>query len=142
LADWSDVYRELRAAGGELAALSVDEEARSEALRRDLGLEFPLLCDSGRGVVRAYGLFNQREMGGIAYPAVFVIDSGRVVRFRALEKTGARVEPRDVVALVRALGAGGAPTAPRPRAVWPGAMWVRAMTNAMLRGLRSPWHAR
>jgi len=117
----------------------VDDAARAEPCRRELGLKFPLLCDTRREVVKAYGLLNTRENGGIAFTASFVIDRERVVRFRALEDVASRVSVDQLLGLVRALGKGGeAPAAPRKRGVWPGAMFVRATMNALRRGVRVP----
>jgi peroxiredoxin len=139
LADYSKRLDDFRAAGAELVAISVDDAARSEPLREELGLKFPLLGDTTREVVKAYDLFNRREKGGIAFPAAFVIDRERVVRFRALEEVASRVNVEELLALVRELGRGGeASTTPHKRGVWPGAMFLRATMNALRHGLRSP----
>jgi peroxiredoxin len=139
LADYSDHLEDFRAAGAELVAISVDDAARAEPVRHELGIKFPLLCDTQREVVKAYGLLNTRENGGIAFPASFVIDRDRVVRFRALEDVASRVSVDQLLGLVRTLGNGGEATAttqPRKRGVWPGTMFVRATMNALRRGVR------
>jgi peroxiredoxin Q/BCP len=139
LADYSQHLEEFRAAGAELVAISVDDAARAEPMRQELGLKFPLLCDTSREVVKAYDLFNRAEKGGIAFPAAFVIDRDRIVRFRALEEVASRVNVEELLAFVRELGRGAnASTTPRKRGVWPGAMFVRATMNALRHGLRSP----
>jgi peroxiredoxin len=139
LADYSEHRQDFHAAGAELIAISVDDAARAEPVRQELGIEFPLLCDTRREAVSAYGLLNTRENGGIAFPASFVIDRDRVVRFRALEDVASRVSVEQLLELVRALGSGGkATTQPRKRGVWPGAMFVRATMNALMRGVRVP----
>jgi len=139
LADYSEHLDDFRAAGAELVAISVDDAARAEPCRQELGIKFPLLCDTRREVVKAYGLLNTRENGGIAFPASFVIDRNRVVRFRALEEVASRVSVDQLLGLVRALGRGvEAPATPRKRAVWPGAMFIRATMNALRRGVRVP----
>jgi peroxiredoxin len=121
-------------------AISVDDASRSEPVRDELNIKFPLLCDTRREVVTAYGLLNTRENGGIAFPASFVIDRERVVRFRALEDVASRVSVDQLLGLVRELGKGGeATTQPRKRGVWPGAMFVRATMNALRRGVRVPY---
>jgi len=139
LADYSEHLEDFRAAGAELVAISVDDAARAEPVRQELGIKFPLLCDTRREVVKAYGLLNTRENGGIAFPASFVIDRERVVRFRALEEVASRVSVDQLLGLVRALGRGSeGTTAPRYRGVWPGMMFVRATMNALRRGVRVP----
>jgi peroxiredoxin len=137
LADYSQHLEDFRAAGADLVAISVDDAARAEPVRQELGIRFPLLCDTRREVVNAYGLLNTGEKAGIAFPASFVIDRERVVRFRALEDVASRVSVDQLLGLVRTLGNGGATTTqPRKRGVWPGAMFVRATMNALRRGVR------
>jgi len=139
LADYSEHIEDFRAAGAALVAISVDDAARAEPVREELGIKFPLLCDTRREVVKAYGLFNEREAGGIAFPASFVIDRDRVVRFRALEDVASRVSVDQLLELVRELGRGAEPqTKPRKRGVFPGLMFIRATMNALRHGVRSP----
>ena len=139
MADYSEHLDDFRAAGAELVAISVDDAARAEPVRQELGIKFSLLCDTRREVVKAYGVFNARENGGIAFPASFVIDRERVVRFRALEDVASRVNVEQLLDLVRELGRGAEPqTKPRKRGVFPGLMFLRATMNALRRGVRSP----
>jgi peroxiredoxin len=139
LADYSEHLEDFRAAGAELVAISVDDAARAEPVRQELGIKFPLLCDTSREVVKKYGLLNSGEKGGIAFPASFVIDREREVRFRALEDVASRVSVDQLLKLVRELGRGAEPqTKPRNRGVFPGLMFLRATMNAMRHGVRSP----
>ena len=139
MADYSQHLDDFRTAGAELVAISVDDAARAETLRQEFGIKFPLLCDTSREVVKKYGLLNSGEKGGIAFPASFVIDRARVVRFRALEEVVSRVSVDQLLDLVRALGRGvEAPTQPRKRGVFPGLMFLRAAMNTMRHGVRSP----
>ena len=50
--------------GGQVAALSVDDPTRAEAMHAELQLNFPVLCDSQREVITAWGLLNRGEKGG------------------------------------------------------------------------------
>ena len=139
MADYSEHLEDFRAAGAGLVAISVDDAARSEPCRQELGIKFPLLCDTSREVVKKYGLLNTDEKGGIAFPASFVIDRERVVRFRALEEMASRVSVDQLIELVRELGRGAEPkTKPRKRGVFPGLMFLRASMNALRHGVRSP----
>ena len=139
MADYSERLEDFRAAGAELVAISVDDAARAESVRQELGLKFPLLCDTRREVVKAYGLLNSGEKGGIALPASFLIDRERVVRFRALEDVASRVSVDQLLELVGELGRGVEPqTKPRKSGVFPGLMFLRATMNAMRHGVRSP----
>jgi peroxiredoxin len=139
LADYSEHLDDFRAAGAQLVAISVDDAARTETVRQELGVKFPLLCDTSREVVKKYGLLNSGEKGGIAFPASFVIDRDRVVRFRALEQVASRISVDQLLELVRELGHGVEPkTKPRQSGVFPGLMFLRATMNAMRHGVRSP----
>jgi peroxiredoxin len=139
LADYSEHLENFRSAGAQLVAISVDDAARTETVRQELGIKFPLLCDPSRKVVKSYGLLNSGEKGGIALPASFVIDRDRVVRFRALEQMASRVSVDQLLELVRELGRGDEPkTKPRNSGVFPGLMFLRATMNAMRHGVRSP----
>ena len=139
MADYSEHLEDFRAAGAELVAISVDDAARAEPVCDELGIKFPLLCDTGREVVKKYGLLNSGEKGGIAFPASFVIDRERIVRFRALEDVASRISVDQLLELVRELGRGVEPqTKPRKRGVFPGLMFLRATMNAMRHGVRSP----
>jgi peroxiredoxin len=139
LADYSEHLEDFRAAGAQLVAISVDDAARTETVRQELGVKFPLLCDTSREVVKKYGLLNSGEKGGIAFPASFVIDRDRVVRFRALEQVASRISVDQLLELVRELGHGVEPkTKPRQSGVFPGLMFLRATMNAMRHGVRSP----
>jgi peroxiredoxin len=140
LAEYSQHLEDFRVAGVELVAISVDDAARAEPVRRELGIKFPLLCDTGRVTVKAYGLLNTRENGGIAFPAAFVIDRERRVRFRVLEDVASRVSVDQLLDLVRELGHGAEPQAkPRKRGVFPGLMFLRAGMNALRHGVRVPY---
>jgi peroxiredoxin len=139
LADYSARLDDFRDAGVGLAAISVDDAARAEPVRGEIGIKFPLLCDSRREVVKAYGLLNTRENGGIAFPAAFVIDRNRIVCFRALEDVASRVGVDELLGFVRALAKSGeSSVTPRKRGVWPGTMFIRAAMNALRRGVRVP----
>jgi peroxiredoxin len=103
LADYRDHYEEIRAAGASAAAVSIDPPAKSEALRRKLRLPFPILCDTERRVIQGWDIYNPREKGGIAKPAVFIIGRDRVVRFSSVDQVARRVPPSEIV---RILGTG------------------------------------
>ena len=132
-------YEELTALGFGLAAISVDVAERSRALAEQLGSPFPLLCDPGRDVVRAYGVFNEKEKGGIAYPSTFVLDRERIVRFRSLDKTASRVDLDVLFEFLRAGSDAKAPVEPRRTRVAPGLRgFGRAIRNMLRYGVKSP----
>jgi peroxiredoxin len=122
----------IRSAGADVVALSVDAPAESEALRAQLGLEFPVLCDTERTVVRAWDLYNARERGGIAVPAAFVVDPDRRIRYRSIDATATRVRTDGVLEFLR----NGTPPNGRTVVLPRFADWFHAIGNA-LRGNES-----
>ena len=84
-----------------MVAVSVDLPERSEALRRELRLPFPLLCDTTRQVVQRWNPYDPREKGGIAKPAVFVIERDRTVRYGAVDAVATRVPAKEIVRLLQ-----------------------------------------
>ena len=82
-------------------AVSVDPPKASEALRTQLSLPFPILCDTERRVVRDWDIYNSREKGGIAKPAVFVIDSNQVIRYASVDSVATRVPAVEIVHLLQ-----------------------------------------
>ncbi len=119
--------------------MSVDEPVRSRALKEQLALPFELLSDADREVVQAYGILNREEKGGIAYPATFVLDRDRTVRFRSLDRTVARVDPDTLFAFLRSGLGAVPPEVPGQKAVIPRLGDVARMIANMLRhGVRSP----
>jgi peroxiredoxin len=138
LAEYRDRYGEIQRSGGSVAAVSVDEPGRSEVVRQQLRLPFPLLCDPARKVITPWGLLNEREKGGIAKPSVFVIDRDMRVRFASLDRDATRV-PTDTVVNFLVSGMPATSLKPRRGLVIPRlADWFRAVRNALRFGVRSP----
>jgi peroxiredoxin len=103
LADYRKHYQDIRAAGASVVAISVDQPEQSEALRLELSLPFPILCDTERCVVKGWGIYNSREKGGIAQPAVFLVDSHRLVRYSAVDTVATRVPASEMVRLLQTM---------------------------------------
>lgn len=140
MAEHRDRFSELTSLGLGLAALSVDTPERSRALVEQLHLPYPLLCDPGREVVQAYGVFNREENGGIAYPTTFVLDRDRTVRFRSLDRLKSRVDLDGLFAFLRSGLDSAAPATPaRSGSSLPHLRDVlRVAANALRYGIRSP----
>jgi peroxiredoxin len=139
LAEHAARFAELRALGLAAAALSVDTPERSRAVAVELGLPFPLLCDPERRVVAAYGVFNRGEKGGIAYPATFVLDRERRVRFRSLDRVASRADLGGLFAFLRGGLEGPAPATPERSSIVPTLGDLGRIARSALRfGIRSP----
>ena len=92
---------ELTELGVRLAAVSVDSPETLRSLREDGGLGFELLSDTRRESLRAWGLLNARERGGIAIPAVFVLDTDGKIVYRSLDRTASRADVTSILIFLR-----------------------------------------
>ncbi len=141
MAEYRDHYRDFRAAGLDVAALAVDEPQRSEAVRRQYELLFPILCDTRREVVQRWGLLNREEKGGIAEPATFVLDRDARVIYGAADGIFARVGAAALLEALRGPGGAGKTIAPRRHLLISTlGDYARALRNALRFGVRSPEH--
>jgi len=76
-----------------LVAISPEPPATSRRLAERLHINFPLLCDSDGAVVDLYGVRNGFGGGAAArgspvlpHPAVFLLDPGRMIRFKSIDR--------------------------------------------------------
>lgn len=83
------VYEQMRRAGGDLWALAPQEPATNAALCNRYSLPFPILADDTMDVIRAFGLFNDRDPKGreIPYPAIYLIGMDQLVLWAAVSET-------------------------------------------------------
>ncbi len=139
LAEYRDHAAAFHDAGFDLAALAVDEPARSEAVRRQYELPFPILCDTRREVIQAWGVVNRKEKGGIAEPAVFALDRDRRVLVSSVDGEFIRVGALALLEFLRSRSAAADSLAPRKHFVFAtfGDYW-RAVRGALRFGVRSP----
>jgi peroxiredoxin len=139
LAEYRDHAAALRDAGFDLAALAVDEPARAEAVRQQYDLPFPILCDTRREVIEAWGVINRKEKGGIAEPAVFVLDQDRRVLAGSVDGEFNRVGAPALLEYLRSRGAAANSPALRRHFVLARlGDWWRAVRGALRFGVRSP----
>jgi peroxiredoxin len=101
LAEFRDLSDDFRGIGVHIAALAVDSPERSERVRRQYELPFPILCDTQKEVVRALGLFNAEERDGIAVPAVLLLGRDRRIRSIMIEGVSTRVRAADLLRFLR-----------------------------------------
>ncbi len=136
MADYRDQQPAIRAAGANLAAISVDGPEKSQAVRNEFRLDFPIFCDTHRRVAHEWGVYNAREKGGIAKPVVFILDPGCVVRYVSVDEIASRVPASEVV---RLLSAHDGVAAPQRRRLNPGpGNFFRALRNSLHFGVRQP----
>jgi peroxiredoxin len=94
LCTFRDSIGELGKAKAQVFGISVDTFFALKAFQDQQNLNFPLLSDFNKEVIRQYGVFNEDMIGlkGIAKRAVFVLDKDGVVRYREV-LDDARNEP-------------------------------------------------
>ena len=94
LCTFRDELAKLNQAQAQVYGISVDTFFALKAFHAEQKLNFPLLSDFNKQVIRDYGVFNEDMIGlkGIAKRAVFVIDADGVVRYRQVLED-ARQEP-------------------------------------------------
>lgn len=126
------MYPSLRAVDANLVAVSVDAPEKSESVRHDLRLPFPILSDSQRRVVREWDIYNPREQGGIAKPAVFILAPDRTVRFVSVDQVASRVPAAEIL---RRVSEQRSPSDANRKAIIPGPVtFFRAFRNAIRMG--------
>jgi len=89
-----DSMAALNAASAQVLGISVDTFFALKAFQDQQQLNFPLLSDFNKEVIRQYGVFNEDMIGlkGIAKRSVFVLDKDGIVRYREVLED-ARNEP-------------------------------------------------
>jgi glutaredoxin-dependent peroxiredoxin len=94
LCTFRDQLTRLNHAQAKVYGISVDTFFALKAFHDAQGLNFPLLSDFNKQVIRDYGVYNENMIGlhGIAKRAVFVLDADGVVRHREVLED-ARNEP-------------------------------------------------
>ncbi len=99
-------------------------------------MPFPILSDVERCVVQEWGIYNPREKGGIAKPAVFILASDRTVRFVSVDEVSVRVPAADIVRMLQEHD--DTKPARRKRLIPSPATFVRAVRNSLSLGVRQP----
>ena len=94
LCTFRDSMGALNHASAQVFGISVDTFFALKAFQDQQKLNFSLLSDFNKEVIRDYGVFNEDMIGlkGIAKRAVFVLDAHGVVRYREVLED-ARNEP-------------------------------------------------
>jgi len=92
-----DNFGSLQGAGSQLVGVSVDSAYALKAFAQTYNLQFPLLSDFNKKVVRLYGVLHDPWVGlgyrGVAKRAVFLIDGRGVLRYRWVTDTPSEEPP-------------------------------------------------
>ncbi len=62
-----------------------------------------MLSDADRALIKRYDIYNPSEHGGVAIPAIFLIDKSGVVRYGHVERTMIRVRNKTLLEEARKL---------------------------------------
>jgi peroxiredoxin len=62
-------------------AISSDQQSFAWSIGQTTGARFQILSDADKTVITAYGILNPAEHGGIAHPAIFIVDRDGKIKF-------------------------------------------------------------
>lgn len=74
-------YAKIKQAGADLIAVSVDEQSFAWSMAQTTGAKFQILSDADKKTIISYGILNAAEHGGIAHPAIFILDKQGKIRY-------------------------------------------------------------
>lgn len=78
-----DHYRELKDRGFELLGISADDEKRQQKFKEKYNLPFPLIPDTEKEILKAYGIWGPKKLYGREYDGIhrttFVINEKGII---------------------------------------------------------------
>jgi len=81
-----DGFGSLQRAGAQLVGISVDSAFALKAFAQTYNLQFPLLSDFNKKVVKAYGVLQDPWVGfgykGVAKRSVMIVDRRRILKYK------------------------------------------------------------
>ena len=99
---------DIRNAGAELVAVSVDTSEESARLAEKLGLEYPILSDVERRAIHDWGLVHEGGKPGedaIARPGVFIVEPDGRISWRSLtDNYRVRLRPEQLLQALASTG--------------------------------------
>ena len=90
-------YDKIKQAGGELIAVSVDEQSFAWSMAQTSGAKFQILSDADKKTITEYGIVNAAEHGGIAHPSIFVLDKQGRIRYMHVGKDAQDRPPDETI---------------------------------------------
>ncbi len=89
-------YAKIRAAGAELIAISSDDQGDTKKTVQGSGLEFPVLADEDRAVVKAYNVSDPGN-NRIARPASYVLRKDGTIAWKSIDGVAVRVPTAQIL---------------------------------------------
>ncbi len=87
--------------GGQIAGISVDSLFTLKVFAQTYGLQFPLLSDFNKKVVKLYGVLQDPWVGygyrGVAKRSVFVVDTKGILRYKWITDVPSNEPPYEEV---------------------------------------------
>lgn len=87
-----------------MITVSTDSADALEAYRVKSGLPFMMLSDSEKKLIEEYDLLNESERGGIAVPAIIVVDRAGTVRYSHIQGQYIRIRNKKLLKDLESLG--------------------------------------
>lgn len=98
-----DHYKELQDKGLELLGVSADSEKRQTNFRNKYKFPFPLLADTEKEVINAFGVWGTKKFMGRVYDGIhrktFLVDENGVV-VHVIDKVKTKIHAEQVLELV------------------------------------------
>lgn len=96
----SDNYKDLQDAGYEILGVSADSERRQANFRNKFGFPYPLLADTDKSVINAFGVWGPKKFMGRTFDGIhritFVIDENGIVE-RVIDKVKAKKHSEQIL---------------------------------------------
>ncbi len=87
-----------------MITVSTDSAEELDAYRVKSGLPFMMLSDSEKKLIKEYDLVNESERGGIAVPAIIVIDRDGKTRYSHVQAKYLRIRNKRLLQELEGLG--------------------------------------
>lgn len=98
--DLRDHYKELQDAGYSLLGVSADSEKRQKNFKEKYEFPFPLLADTEKDVIEAFGVWGEKKFMGKVYDGIhrktFIVDGDGVVE-RVIDKVKTKVHASQIL---------------------------------------------
>lgn len=101
MAALAERYEEIRETGTQPWGISADTPGELSTMRDQMDLPFELLSDEDGSVLSDWGILNEKERDGIAFPNVYVVDGDRTVVLHSRDTTASRAENDSLVEFLR-----------------------------------------
>ena len=89
-------YAKIQAAGAQLIAISSDDEGDTKRTVQGSKLEFPVLADEDRAVIKAYNVLDPGN-NRIARPASYVLRKDGTIAWKSIDGVAVRVPTAQIL---------------------------------------------